>query len=362
MAIFIDKSTRLLVQGITGRDGSFHAEQMKKYGTNVVGGVTPGKGGSSVAGIPVFNTMEEAVAKTKANTSVIYVPPPFAVDAIYEAVDSSISLVVCITEGIPANDMMKVVPYVKKHGSRLIGGNCPGLITPGQCKVGILPGNIVKAGGVGLVSRSGTLTYEALWALTQAGMGQSTCIGIGGDPVNGTGFIDCLKAFEADPATKSVVLIGEIGGSEEEEAAEFIRKHMSKPVVSFIAGQTAPPGKRMGHAGAIIAGGSGTAKEKIEALNKVGVPVAGSPTEIPSLLKDRIRTFNSNKSRSMKSAVVKKAKPAAKKSKEITTKLKGSNSKSMLSSRTVTKQKPVSKTVTKKSKPAKRDVKRQKKK
>jgi succinyl-CoA synthetase alpha subunit len=286
MAIFIDKKTKLIVQGITGRDGSFHAQQMKAYGTNVVGGVTPGKGGSTTHDIPVFNTVQEAVAATGANTSVIYVPPAFAVDAIYEAVDAGIKLVVCITEGVPANDMMKVVPYVKEKGARLIGPNSPGLISPDLSKVGILPGTIVKKGTVGVVSRSGTLTYEAIWALTLAGMGQTTCIGIGGDQVIGTNFIDVLTAFQADPQTKGIVMIGEIGGSDEERAAEFIKKNVKKPVVSFIAGQAAPPGKRMGHAGAIIAGGTGTAKDKIAALSKVGIPVAGSPTEIPGLLKE----------------------------------------------------------------------------
>ncbi len=308
MAIFIDKSSKVLVQGITGRDGSFHAEQMKKYGTQVVGGVTPGKGGSKVGSIPVFNTMEEAVAATGANTSVIYVPPSFAIDAIYEAVDAGIKLVVCITEGLPANDMMKVYPYVKAKGARLIGPNCPGLISPEQSKVGILPGTIVKRGPIGVVSRSGTLTYEAIWALTQAGLGQTTCIGIGGDQVIGTNFIDCLEAFQADKETKGIVMIGEIGGSDEEAAAAYIKKHVTKPVVSFIAGQTAPPGKRMGHAGAIISGGSGLAKDKIEALNKVGVPVAGSPTEIPGLLAGLMKK-KSTKSESNKRAV--KAKPKA---------------------------------------------------
>jgi len=289
MSIFIDKNTRLIVQGITGRDGSFHAEQMKKYGTNVVGGVTPGKGGSKVAGIQVFNTMEEAVSKTIANTSVIYVPPAFAADSIYEAVDSGIKLVVCITEGIPANDMMKVYAFVKERGARLIGPNCPGLITPGESKVGIMPGSIVKKGGVGVVSRSGTLTYESIWALTLAGIGQSTCIGIGGDQIIGTNFVDCLDAFNKDSATKAIVMIGEIGGSDEEEAAAFIKKHVRKPVIGFIAGQTAPADKRMGHAGAIISGSSGTAADKIAALEKVGVPVAGSPTEIPSFVKQMLR-------------------------------------------------------------------------
>lgn len=289
MAIFIDKKTKVVVQGITGRDGSFHAEQMKKYGTDVVGGVTPGKGGTKIGSIPVFNTMEEAVKATGANCSVIYVPPAFSVDAIFEAADAGVKLIVCITEGVPANDMMKVLPYLRQKGVRLIGPNCPGLISPELSKVGILPGNIVKKGHVGVVSRSGTLTYEAIWALTLAGMGQTTCVGIGGDQVNGTNFIDCLEAFQADKETKAIVMLGEIGGSDEEAAADFIKKHVTKPVVSFIAGQTAPPGKRMGHAGAIISGGSGTAKEKIEALNKVGIPVAFSPTEIPGLLAELMK-------------------------------------------------------------------------
>lgn len=306
MSIFINKKTKLIVQGITGRDGSFHAEQMKAYGTNVVGGVTPGKGGTKVAGIPVFNTVEEAIKKTKANTSVIYVPPPFAVDAIFEAVGAGIKLVICITEGVPANDMMKVYPYVKEMGARLIGPNCPGLISVDQAKVGIMPGTIVKKGGVGVVSRSGTLTYEAIWALTEAGMGQTTCIGIGGDQVIGTNFIDCLEAFENDKSTKSIVMIGEIGGSDEEEAAKYIKKYVTKPVVSFIAGQTAPPGKRMGHAGAIISGGSGTAEDKIKALNKAGVPVAGSPTEIPMHLKELIKKTKKTKKSNPKKTVVKK--------------------------------------------------------
>ena len=310
MSIFIDNKTKLVVQGITGRDGSFHAEQMKKYGTKVVAGVTPGKGGTKVAGIPVFNTVQEAVEKTKANTSVIYVPPAFAVDAIYEAVDAGIKMIVCITEGVPANDMMKVYPYVQKARARLIGPNCPGLISPGQAKVGILPGTIVKKGNVGVVSRSGTLTYEAIWALTEAGMGQTTCIGIGGDQVIGTNFIDCLDAFQKDAATKGIVMIGEIGGSDEEEAAKFIKRKVTKPVVSFIAGRTAPPGKRMGHAGAIISGGSGLAADKIAALEKVGIPVAGSPLEIPGLLKDAMKKGKSGgakKTTGSKTAVKKKA-------------------------------------------------------
>ena len=323
MSIFIDKKTSVIVQGITGRDGSFHADQMKKYGTNVVGGVTPGKGGSRVNGVPVFNTMQEAVSKTGANTSVIYVPPAFAADAVYEAVSAGIKLVVCVTEGVPANDMMKVVPFVKSHGARLIGPNCPGLISPGQSKVGILPGTIVKQGHIGVVSRSGTLTYEAIWALTLADLGQTTCVGIGGDQVIGTNFIDCLAAFQADAATKGIVMIGEIGGSDEEEAAAFIKKHVTKPVVAFIAGQTAPPGKRMGHAGAIISGGSGTAEGKIKALNAVGIPVAGSPTEIPNLIKEAFKKSKSpaSKKTAAKSAARKPArKPAGKKAKKVAAK------------------------------------------
>lgn len=312
MAIFIDKKTKLVVQGITGRDGAFHAEQMKKYGTDVVAGVTPGKGGSKVAGIPVYNSVEEAVAATAANSSIIYVPPAFAADAIYEAVDAGIKLIVCITEGVPANDMLKAVQYVKSKGARLVGPNCPGLISPDLAKVGIMPGTIVKKGSVGVVSRSGTLTYEAIWALTLADMGQTTCIGIGGDPIIGTNFIDCLEAFEADPATKSIVMIGEIGGSDEETAATYIRQHVTKPVVSFIAGQTAPADKRMGHAGAIVSGGAGTAKGKIEALNAVGIPVAGSPTEIPDLLKEQIKKFAAKSARTKASAPVAKKKAAAK--------------------------------------------------
>jgi len=330
MSIFINNKTKLIVQGITGRDGSFHAEQMKAYGTNVVGGVTPGKGGTKVAGIPVFNTVEEAVKETDANTSVIYVPPPYAVDAIYEAVAAGIKLVVCITEGVPANDMMKVYPYVKEMGARLIGPNCPGLISVDQAKVGIMPGTIVKKGSVGVVSRSGTLTYEAIWALTEAGMGQTTCIGIGGDQVIGTNFIDCLRAFEDDKSTKSIVMIGEIGGSDEEEAAKFIKKHMTKPVVSFIAGQTAPPGKRMGHAGAIISGGSGTAADKIKALNNAGVPVAGSPTEIPMHLKELIKNFGMGKkdSKDKKDKKEKKEKKSkAKKAKVVSIKKSDSTKK-----------------------------------
>ncbi len=286
MAIFVDKKTKLIVQGITGRDGSFHTKQMLDYGTKVVGGVTPGKGGTKAHGVPVFDTMAEAVAKTKANASVIYVPPQFAVDAIYEAAEAGVSLIVCITEGLPANDMLTIYHFLKSKGVRLIGPNCPGIISPGLSKVGIMPGQIHKKGGIGVVSRSGTLTYEVVYHLTMAGLGQSTCIGIGGDPVIGTNFIDCLEAFEADSGTKAVVMIGEIGGSDEEMAAEFIKKKMKKPVVGFIAGRTAPPGKRMGHAGAIISGSSGLAADKIAALNSVGVPVADIPSQVPILINE----------------------------------------------------------------------------
>jgi succinyl-CoA synthetase alpha subunit len=285
MSIFLDNTTRLVVQGITGRDGSFHARQMLAYGTPVVAGVTPGRLGERVEGIPVFNTVHEAVEATGANASVIFVPAPVAADAVMEAVDAGVDLVVCITEGIPALDMVKVCELVKTSGTRLIGPNCPGLISPGKGKAGILPGQICKPGPIGVISRSGTLTYEIIWQLTQAGIGQSTCIGIGGDPIIGTSFIDCLDAFERDPETKAVVMIGEIGGSDEEEAAAFIERKVSKPVVGFIAGQTAPPGRRMGHAGAIIAGGTGTAAEKIAALTRVGVPVAKEPAEIPDLVR-----------------------------------------------------------------------------
>lgn len=295
MAIFIDKNTKVVVQGITGRDGSFHTSQMKKYGTKVVAGVTPGKGGTRVEGVPVFNSVAEAVAKTKANTSVIYVPPSFAADSIYEAADAGIKTVVCITEGIPANDMMKVYHYVKHRGVRLIGPNCPGVISPELSKVGIIPGTICKRGSIGVVSRSGTLTYEVIFALTDAGLGQSTCIGIGGDQVIGTNFIDCLEAFENDRSTKGIVMIGEIGGSDEEDAAAFIRKNVSKPVVGFIAGRTAPPGKRMGHAGAIISGSSGLAADKIAALNRVGIPVATSPLEVPRLMAEKLKETKGKK-------------------------------------------------------------------
>ncbi len=288
MSILIDRSSRVLVQGITGRDGSFHAKQMVEYGTRVVAGVTPGKGGTTLDGIPVFDSVEEAVAKTKADVSVIYVPAALAQDAIYEAVDAEVPLVVCITEGLPARDMIEVAAYLRNRSTRLVGPNCPGLISPGQCKVGIMPGFIHAPGRIGLVSRSGTLTYEVVWQLTRAKMGQSTCIGIGGDPIIGTRFTDALALFEADDRTDAVVLIGEIGGADEEEAAALIEDSMSKPVVAFIAGQTAPPGKRMGHAGAIVSGGSGTAQEKIERFERAGVPVAKVPSDIPRLVADAL--------------------------------------------------------------------------
>ena len=285
MAILADKNTRLLVQGITGREGSFHTKQMIDYGTNVVGGITPGKGGEWVHGKPVFDTVKKAVDATGANASIIYAPAGVAPDAIYEAVDAGIALIVCITEGIPILDMIKVYDYVKRSTSRLIGPNCPGLLTPGQAKVGIMPGYIAKPGNVGVVSKSGTLTYEVVFALTQAGMGQTTCLGIGGDPVIGTNFVDALRMFEDDPETEKVVLIGEIGGRAEIDAADFIQAHMTKPVAAFIAGKSAPPGTRMGHAGAIIEGGEGTASEKIAALTAAGVKVADNPEQIPDLLR-----------------------------------------------------------------------------
>lgn len=284
MSILVNKNTRLIVQGITGREGMFHAEQMIAYGTNVVGGVTPGKGGQWSVGAPVFDSVRDAVRATEANTSIIYVPAAFSPDAIMEAVDAGIELVICITEGIPTLDMVKVRAYVDQSDSRLIGPNCPGLITPGQAKVGIMPGHIHIPGNVGVVSRSGTLTYEVVAALTARGIGQSTAVGIGGDPIIGSTFIDILRLFEEDPETEQVVMIGEIGGTDEEEAAAFIREQMSKPVTGFIAGQTAPPGKRMGHAGAIISGGKGTAAEKVQVLEAVGVRMAKQPTDIAELV------------------------------------------------------------------------------
>jgi succinyl-CoA synthetase alpha subunit len=285
MSILIDRTTRLLVQGITGHDGLFHTQQMLEYGTNIVAGVTPGKGGEWVLDkIPVFDSVKVAVEATGADTSVIFVPARFASDAMFEAADAGIPLIVCITEGVPVQDMMRVRDYLDQKEVRLVGPNCPGLLTPGECKVGIIPGNISSAGRVGVVSRSGTLTYEVLYALKLVGMGASTCVGIGGDPINGTNFIDCLRLFNQDPQTDKVVMIGEIGGTDEEKAAEYILDFMTKPVVSFIAGQTAPPGKRMGHAGAIIEGGSGSAAEKVKALQDAGVRVARHPEEIPELL------------------------------------------------------------------------------
>jgi succinyl-CoA synthetase alpha subunit len=288
LSILVDSNTRLLVQGITGREGSFHTRQMMTYGTNIVAGQTPGKGGQTFdERVPIFNTVEEAVRETGANVSVIYVPAPLnAADSVREAAAAGIPLVVCITEGIPANDMVSTFAFVKEHGARLIGPNCPGLLTPGEAKVGIIPGNIALSGPVGVVSKSGTLTYEAVDALTRVGLGQSTIVGIGGDPIIGTSFVDVLALFEADPQTEAIVLIGEIGGSAEIDAAHFIKNNVSKPVVSFIAGQTAPPGKRMGHAGAIISGGEGTAQEKIAALESVGVKVARLPTDIAQLMKE----------------------------------------------------------------------------
>ncbi|HEX8726001.1 MAG TPA: succinate--CoA ligase subunit alpha [Gemmatimonadaceae bacterium] len=290
MSIFIDNSTTVIVQGITGRDGSFHAKQMMEYGTKVVGGVTPGKGGQKFENtVPIFNTMHDAVAATGANTSVVYVPPMFAADAIMEAADAGITFIVAITEGVPVLDMTRVYPFVKDKGARLLGANCPGLITPGQSKVGIIPGRICTPGHVGVVSRSGTLTYEIVYQLTRAGLGQSTCVGIGGDPINGTNFIDCLEAFEKDPHTKAVAMMGEIGGTDEQQAADFVKHHMTKPVVGFIAGQTAPPGRRMGHAGAIISGSSGTAAEKIAAFEAAGMGVARRPLDFVELIRTRLR-------------------------------------------------------------------------
>ena len=290
MSIFIDKSTRLIVQGITGRDGSFHTKQMIEYGTQVVGGVTPGKGGQKFEDkVPIFNTVAEAVKKTGANATVIYVPPMFAADAMMEAADAGIPFVVCITEGVPVLDMTRVRPFIIEKGAQLLGPNCPGLISPGQSKVGIIPGRICTPGPVGLVSRSGTLTYEVVYQMTRAKIGQTTCVGIGGDPINGTNFIDCLDAFEKDPNTEAVVMIGEIGGTDEQEAARFVREKMKKPVVGFIAGQTAPPGRRMGHAGAIISGSAGTAAEKMQAFEENGVGVAKRPIDVVDLLKRAMR-------------------------------------------------------------------------
>lgn len=289
MAILIDQNTRVVVQGLTGREGTYHALQCRQYGTQVVAGVTPGKGGTIHEGIPVFHTVAEAVRETGANASLIFVPPPFAADAILEAADAGVALVVCITEGIPTLEMIRVAAYLKGRPVRLVGPNCPGVISPGKCKMGIMPARIHKEGSVGVISRSGTLTYEAVGQLTRCEIGQSTCIGIGGDPVPGTTFIDALALFEQDPETQAVVMIGEIGGSAEEEAVAWMQHHFTKPVVSFIAGQTAPPGRRMGHAGAIIAGGKGTAAEKMAALRAAGVTVVESPAEIGAAMKKILR-------------------------------------------------------------------------
>jgi succinyl-CoA synthetase alpha subunit len=286
VSIFVNRDTRLVVQGITGRDGSFHTRQMLEYGTQVVAGVTPGKGGQTFEGrVPVFNTVADAVQQTEANTAVIYVPPTGAAGAIFEAADAGIAFIACITEGVPVMDMTRVLPFVRERGARLLGPNCPGLITPGQSKVGIIPGNICLPGRVGLVSRSGTLTYEIVDHLTRSGIGQSTCVGIGGDPLNGTSFIDCLRAFEDDPGTDAIVVMGEIGGTDEQNAADFVRQHVTKPVVGFIAGQTAPPGRRMGHAGAIISGSAGTAAEKIAAFEAARIRVMRRPVDVVPLLR-----------------------------------------------------------------------------
>jgi succinyl-CoA synthetase alpha subunit len=289
MSIFIDSRTRLLVQGITGREGAFHARQMLEYGTTIVAGVTPGKGGQKFENrVPVFNTVADAVHETRANCAVIYVPPMAAAGAIFEAVDAGIPLVVCITEGIPVMHMSRVMPFVRARGARLIGPNCPGLITPGESKVGIIPGNICTPGRVGLVSRSGTLTYEVVNQLTRNGIGQSTCVGIGGDPIIGTNFIDCLEAFQEDPGTEAIVIIGEIGGTDEQQAAAYVKERVSKPVVGFIAGQTAPKGRRMGHAGAIISGSSGTAEEKLAAFESAGIDIMRRPADVIALLEKRL--------------------------------------------------------------------------
>ncbi len=321
MSILIDRNTRLIVQGITGRDGAFHTQQMIAYGTKVVGGVTPGKGGTEMHGVPVFDSVAEAMEATKANASVIYVPAPFAADAIHEAADAGIPLIVCITEGVPVRDTLAAwhkVQQLRGAGNtlgrpRLVGPNCPGLITPGQAKVGILPGHICTPGPVGVVSKSGTLTYEVVKQLTDNGLGQTTCLGIGGDPVIGTDFIDALTLFEADPRTEAIVLMGEIGGNAEELAAQFIKRHVTKPVVAFVAGQTAPAGKRMGHAGAIISGGTGTAAEKMAAFEAAGVPVARIPSEIPGLVSELLQRRRVRKKNGTAAPAKTAAKPAAKK-------------------------------------------------
>ena len=288
MSVLVDKSTRLIVQGLTGKEGTFHAKQMVEYGTNIVGGVTPGKGGTTHEGIPVFNTVAEAVKEAGANASVVYVPPSFAADAVMEAADAGLPVVVCITEGIPTLDMVKVKEYLSDKATRLIGPNCPGIISPGKCKIGIMPGHIHREGNIGVISRSGTLTYEAVGQLTALGLGQSSAIGIGGDPIVGTTHVDALRLFQADDETVGIVMIGEIGGSAEEEAAAFAKENVTKPIVAFIAGQTAPPGRRMGHAGAIIAGGKGTAAEKMKALDAAGIHVVKSPADIGKAMKEAL--------------------------------------------------------------------------
>jgi len=307
MSVLIDKNTRVVVQGITGREGSFHAQQMLDYDTKVVAGVTPGKGGTKHLGVPVFNTVAEAVAKTGANASIIFVPPPFAADAILEAVDSNLPLVICITEGVPALDMVRVAAAMKDSKTRLIGPNCPGVISPGKCKMGIMPASIHKQGNVGVVSRSGTLTYEAVGQLTQLGIGQSTCIGIGGDPIIGTSFLDSIRMFNDDPETQAIVMIGEIGGNAEEVAADYIKKHVKKPVVGFIAGQTAPPGRRMGHAGAIISGGQGTAVEKYKAMRSAGIHTIQSPADIGETIARVMGASKPKSSAKQKNAAKKKS-------------------------------------------------------
>jgi succinyl-CoA synthetase alpha subunit len=318
MSILVNNKTRLVVQGITGGEGSFHSQQMIEYGTKVVAGVTPGKGGTVFEGIPVYNTLAEAVKEKKANTSIIFVPPAFAADAILEAANTGIKVIICITEGIPARDMVKVYNAIKDRGVVLVGPNCPGVISPGQAKVGIMPGFIHKKGKIGVVSRSGTLTYEAVKQLTDVGLGQSTCVGIGGDPVIGSRFVDIIKLFNEDPQTAGIVMIGEIGGTAEEEAASYIKKNVSKPVVGFIAGRTAPPGRRMGHAGAIISGGKGTAIEKIYAMKKAGIKVAESPAEIGSTMLRALENVVKKKTSGKNTGgSVKKAKPVVKKTKKI---------------------------------------------